>query len=267
MPSPVDGFSSNNFTLEREEDGIVLLTFVREERLNALNSETFRDLRLAADAVANDDAAQVLIMTGRGRAFVAGADINEYVDITLKQYLDFEHNGRAGYEAISRLRKPVIAAVNGFALGGGFELVLCADIVLAGAGVKMGLPESKLGLLPGGGGTQRLARVVGPLIAKEMLMTGEFFPAERLAQLGVVNHVHPRETLLDEARGMARLIMSRGPLAVRMAKQLVDHGLDASIEAGLTMEIGMTATLFVTDDAREGVAAFHEKRPAEFRGR
>jgi enoyl-CoA hydratase/carnithine racemase len=244
-----------------------VLTFTREERLNALDARTFADLREVLDTIHADRAVRVLIITGRGRAFVAGADITGYVDRTVEEYVDFQRLGRTVYDRLERLRQPVIAAVNGYALGGGFELVLAADLVVAADTATLGLPEAKLGLLPGGGGTQRLPRLVGANKAKELLMTADFITAEEGCRLGLVNRVVPAERLMEEAHALADRILKRAPLAVEMAKQLVADGLDAPLPSAISLETGMTATLYATADAREGIAAFVEKRPAVFVGR
>jgi enoyl-CoA hydratase/carnithine racemase len=257
---------SSNFAVERDGRKAVL-TFTREERLNALDAQTFRDLLAALDEFEGDRELGVVIMTGRGRGFVAGADITGYVDRTVTEYVAFQRLGRLVYDRIERLRQPVIAAVNGFALGGGFELVLAADLVVAAEDAKLGLPEAKLGLLPGGGGTQRLPRLVGRNKAKELLMTADMIPADEARQLGIVNRVVPAPELMAAAHALADRILKRAPLAVEMAKQLVNDGLDASLPAAITQEMGMTATLYATDDAREGIAAFVEKRPPTFVGR
>lgn len=254
-----------NFALERRGRTAVL-TFTREERLNALDSQTFRDLVAVCDELESDPEVGVVILTGRGRAFVAGADINEYIGISLTDYVNFQRLGRRAYERIERLSKPTIAAVNGYALGGGFELVLVCDLVVAAEGATLGLPECKLGLLPGGGGTQRLPRIVGPMKAKELLMTGDFITAEEAQRLGIVNRVVPADELMDAAQALADRLLERAPLAVRMAKQLVNDGLNASLDAALTLEMGMTATLYSSADAQEGIAAFKEKRTPVFRG-
>lgn len=244
-----------------------LLTFTREERLNALDADTFASLREALARLHADRSVRIVIMTGRGRAFVAGADITGYVDRTVDEYVAFQRLGRSVYDGMTRLRQPIIAAVNGFALGGGFELVLAADLVVAAEHATFGLPEVKLGLLPGGGGTQRLPRLIGANRAKELLMTANFLTAEQARELGIVNRVVPAERLLDEAHALADRILTRAPLAVEMAKQLVADGLDAPLATAITMETGMTATLYDTEDAREGISAFIEKRPAAFTGR
>ena len=270
MPETTDNAAgqppaSANFTLERDGRKAII-TFTREDRLNALDVQTFRDLLETLDAVEADPEIAVVILTGRGRAFVAGADITGYVDRTVLEYVDFQRLGRLVYDRIERLRQPVIAAVNGYALGGGFELVLVADLVVAAENATFGLPEAKLGLLPGGGGTQRLSRLVGRNKAKELLMTADFLTTEQARDLGIVNRVVPAEELMTATHVLADRILQRAPLAVAMAKQLVNDGLDASLPTAITQEMGMTATLYATADAREGIAAFIEKRPPRFAG-
>ncbi len=258
--------ASGNFSVERDHRKAIL-TFTREDRLNALDAETFRDLLWALDQIEADRGIDILIITGRGRAFIAGADITGYVDRTVLEYVDFQRLGRLVYDRIERLRQPVIAAVNGYALDGGFELVLVADLVVAAEEATFGLPEAKLGLLPGGGGTQRLPRLVGRNKAKELLMTADFITAEQARALGIVNRVVPGPELMSATYALADRILKRAPLAVAMAKQLVNDGLQASLPTAITQEMGMTATLYATTDAREGIAAFIEKRPPEFTGR
>lgn len=260
-----DRRENTSFVLERDGRKVIL-TFTREDRLNALDAQTFRDLLDTLEAIEADREIGVVILTGRGRAFVAGADITGYVDRTVLEYVDFQRLGRLVYDRLERLRQPVIAAVNGYALGGGFELVLVADLVVAADNATFGLPEAKLGLLPGGGGTQRLPRLVGRNKAKELLMTADFITATEARDLGIVNRVVPAEELMPAAHALADRILQRAPLAVEMAKQLVNDGLQASLATAITQEMGMTATLYATVDAREGIAAFIEKRPPQFTG-
>jgi enoyl-CoA hydratase/carnithine racemase len=254
-----------NFTLERAGRKAIL-SFTREERLNALDADTFRELLGALDDIEADPELAVLIITGRGRAFVAGADINGYVERTVLDYVNFQRLGRLVYDRIERLRQPVIAAVNGYALGGGFELVLVCDLVVAAENATFGLPEAKLGLLPGGGGTQRLPRLIGRNKAKELLMTADYITAEEAKALGIVNRVVPNEELMAATHALADRILKRAPLAVALGMQLVHDGLQASLPTAITQEMGMTATLYDTDDAREGIRAFIEKRPPIFTG-
>jgi enoyl-CoA hydratase/carnithine racemase len=270
MPGTMDNAAgqppaSANLSLQRDGRKAIL-TFTREDRLNALDAQTFRDLLSALNGIETDPEIAILILTGRGRAFVAGADITGYIDRTVLEYVEFQRLGRLVYDRIERLRQPVIAAVNGYALGGGFELVLVADLVVAAENATFGLPEAKLGLLPGGGGTQRLPRLVGRNKAKELLMTADFLTAAEARELGIVNRVVPAAELMTATHALADRILQRAPLAVAMAKQLVNDGLDASLATAITQEMGMTATLYATADAREGIAAFIEKRPPQFTG-
>ena len=238
-----------NFEITRE-GAIAILTFVREDRLNALDHRTMQDLIDAFDELGRDDSVLVIVMTGRGKAFVAGADINGYLDIELLDYVNFQRLGRKMYASVEQNPKPVIAAVNGWALGGGFELVLVADIVIASERAKLGLPECKLGLLPGGGG-----RSVSPVSrrnkAKELLMMGEPITAADAERLGIVNKVVSPDDLMETTLAMARMIAERAPQAVQMAKQLINDGLEAPLETAITMETGMTATLY-EDPRRPG---------------
>src|ERR687894_799583 len=193
-----DRHATANFILERDGRKAIL-TFTREDRLNALDAQTFQDLLAALETIEADREIGVLMLTGRGRAFVAGADINGYIDRTVLEYVNFQRLGRLVYDRLERLRQPVIAAVNGYALGGGFELVLVADLVMAADTATFGLPEAKLGLLPGGGGTQRLPRLIGANKAKELIMTANFLTAPEARDLGIVNRVVPAEELMATA--------------------------------------------------------------------
>jgi enoyl-CoA hydratase/carnithine racemase len=211
--------------------------------------------------------ARVVIFTGEGRAFIAGADIDDYVTMSLADFSQFQRFGRGVLGQIERLRVPVIAAVNGYAYGGGFELALSCDVILASENAKFALPEAKLALLPGGGGTQRLPRVVGPYVAKRMILSGESITAQRAYELNLVTEVTPVGEVVAAAKALAAKIAACAPLAVSMGKRIIDEGLEASLPTALSMEMDSTAHLFVTDDKKEGIAAFQEKRPPEFKGR
>ena len=249
-------------------DGIVLLYFNRPEKLNAINGEMFGELEDFFDRIARgEQRADALILTGEGRAFVAGADIHPYQTMTLSEFTAFQRLGRRVMEKLERLPCPVIAAVNGYAFGGGFEIALACDIIIADETAKFALPEAKLGLLPGGGGTQRLPRIVGPYVAKRMLCAAETIDARRAYELNLVTEVTPKGQVVDAALALAQTITARcAPLAVRMAKRLVDEGLQASLPTALSMEMDSTALLFATADKTEGIAAFVEKRDPEFKG-
>ena len=198
-----DRHENANFTLERDGRKAIL-TFTREDRLNALDAQTFRDLLTTSKLSKLTVRSAFSFSPGGGRAFVAGADITGYIDRTVLEYVEFQRLGRLVYDRLERLRQPVIAAVNGYALGGGFELVLVADLVVAAETATFGLPEAKLGLLPGGGGTQRLPRLVGRNKAKELLMTADFITATEARELGIVNRVVPAEELLPAAHVASR---------------------------------------------------------------
>jgi enoyl-CoA hydratase len=250
-----------------ERDGIGWITLNRPEKLNALNRDVFNALAARLITLDASTAAAVGILHGAGRAFAAGADIEDYVDVSVEDYRAFMDEGRLPTDLIGRLSKPVIAAVQGFALGGGFELVLACDLVVAAENARFGLPEPKLGLVPGGGGTQRLPRLVGRTRALEVLLTGRVLTAEDAYNWGIVNRVVAKEDLLSAAAEMAASMVAMAPQALAVTKRVVRDGLDSPLPAALTLEQDATAPLIVTDDAREGIAAFIEKRDAQFPGR
>lgn len=253
--------------LYKEREGIGWITLDRPDKLNALNREVFDALAEALETLEQSESAAVGILHGTGRAFAAGADIQDYVDISVEDYREFMDVGRRPTDMIACLRKPVIAAVHGFALGGGFEIVLACDLVIAADNARFGLPEPKLGLVPGGGGTQRLPRLVGRTRALEVLMTGRFLSAADAYDWGLVNRVVSKDDLLDAAAETAAEIAKMAPQALAVIKRVVREGLDSPLAVGLTLEQEATARLIVTDDAREGIAAFVEKRDARFPGR
>lgn len=252
--------------LYREEGPVARITLNRPAKLNALNPTVFGLLEEALARFEASERAQVAILHGNGRAFAAGADIEHYVDRSLWEYIAFQRLARRVYDRFTTCPKPIVAAVHGYALGGGFELVLVCDLVVAAESARFGLPEARLGLLPGGGGTQRLPRLVGRVRANELLMSARRLHASEALEWGLVNRVVPDEALLDAARELAESLLTQAPLAVRMAKRLVHEGLDAPLGVALSYEQDATATLYETDDAREGIAAFVEKRPPVFRG-
>lgn len=252
--------------LYHEVGAVGVITFNRPEKLNALNPQVLDDLEAAVDAFEASDV-RCGVVTGNGRAFVAGADIGHYVGLTIHQYRDFMVRGRAAHDRLVRSPKILIAAVEGFALGGGFELALCCDLIVAAADARFGLPEVKLGLLPGGGGTQRLSRALGARRTLDLLVTGRFVHADELASWGIVSRVVEKGGALSAATRLADLIAAQAPHAVRLAKRLLRDGADAPLEAALTLEHAETAALYMTEDAREGISAFIEKRPAAFTGR
>jgi len=258
--------STDEVVLYREQDGVGWITLNRPDKLNALNREVFGELALALDRLEASDAAVVGVLHGSGRAFAAGADIEDYVGITVHDYRAFMDVGRAVSDRLAALAKPVIASVQGFALGGGFELVLACDLVVAADNARFGLPEPKLGLVPGGGGTQRLPRLVGRVRANELLLTGRFLTADEALAWGLVNRVVPKDELPEATAELAAAVVAQAPLAVETIKRIVREGLEASLPTALTLEQDATARLIVTEDALEGIAAFIEKRAPQFRG-
>ncbi|MEE9237251.1 MAG: enoyl-CoA hydratase-related protein [Thermoplasmata archaeon] len=250
-----------------EEDGLVILYIDRQEALNALNIEVLSELREALLEVENREDLRVLILTGAGdRAFVAGADIREMLPLTPLQTRRFASLGHEVTRILERMEKPVIAAINGFALGGGCELALACDIRIASEGAKIGLPEVGLGIFPGFGGTQRLTRLVGRGWASELIFTADPVDAEMAERIGLVNRVVPREKLLDVARALGRRIIERGPLALSLAKTAIQQSQETGLSSGLAYEMEAFSLIFSTDDEKEGLRAFIEKRKPIFRG-
>ena len=249
------------------EDQYALITIDRPKALNALSSAVLSELTTAASELELSDEARVVVITGAGdKAFVAGADISEMRDLGPMQAEALAEMGGNLAAAIEGSAKPYIAAVNGFALGGGLELALACDFIYAARNARLGLPEVKLGVIPGFGGTQRLPRRVGPAKAKEMIFTGEMIDAEEALRIGLVDAVHAPEALLGEVAKTAARIAKNGPLAVAEAKRLVHMGQSMSLEAAVTLEQRTFAGLFASEDQKEGMAAFLDKRPAKFRG-
>jgi len=246
--------------------GVAVLVISRPEALNALNAELLAELSKALDRVEKDRSVGAVVITGAGKAFVAGADIKAMAGLSGAEALAFSRNGQAILSRIEAFAKPVIAAVNGFALGGGFELALACDFIYAATSAKFGLPETTLGLIPGFGGTRRLARLAGPNIARELILTGRYIDAATAYHYGIVNEVLTPEELLPLARERAALVAAAGPRAVRAAREALNFGLDASLPDSLAHESALFALLFSGTDAREGMAAFIDKRHPHFSG-
>lgn len=258
-----------NISLKNEEGGIWVLTMNRPQALNALNQETINELDHALGVLmeAKPMEARALIITGSGeKAFVAGADIKEMVSLSQVQARTFAEKGQSVFRKLELLRLPVIAAVNGFALGGGLELALSCDFIYASENAKFGLPEVSLGLMPGFGGCVRLARVIGLNRARELAMTGDMVTASDACQMGLVQKVVPAAELMALARKTATTIVSRGPVAVASVKRVVLDGFDNSIDGALALEAASFSKLFQLADSREGMNAFIEKRKANFQG-
>lgn len=251
-----------------ETDGpIATITLNRPKALNALNTEVLNELFQAAEAVASDDAIRVLILTGAGeKAFAAGADITELAELNALQGKFFVANGHQTMARLQQLPIPVIAAVNGFALGGGLELALSCDFIYASDNAKFGLPEITLGLIPGFGGTQRLARIVGKNMAKEMIFTGKMITAAEALDLGIVNQVVPADQLMETVRKTAGAIAAKGRVSLCMAKQTVNKGMDVDLATACQMEIDAFGLCLASPDAKEGTHAFLEKRKPAFTG-
>jgi len=247
---------------------IATVTVNRPKSLNALNPATVRELSAAFAEMADREDVGVVVLTGAGeKAFVAGADISEMRHFNAVQALEFALFGQGVLERIERLPQPVIGAVNGFALGGGCELAMACDLLIAADNARFGQPEVGLGIIPGYGGTQRLPRLVGRNIAKEMVLTGEMITAQRAHEIGLVNRVVPQAELMGAARETAAKILSKGPVAVRTAKMAMNRGLDLDLSNACALEANAFAVGFSTADRAEGMAAFLEKRKPSFTGK
>ena len=249
-------------------EGVAFVTINRPDKLNALNDQVVDELGHAAGRIATEDAIKGAILTGAGpKAFVAGADI---ADLAKQGPFDGKARALRGQAVLRRLEtcgKPVIAAINGFALGGGCELAMACHLRIAADTAKFGQPEVKLGIAPGYGGTQRLPRLVGKGVAVQLILTGEMIDAQEAYRIGLVNKVVPAAQLLAESEKMLRGILAMGPLAVRLALEAVDQGLEMTLDEGLLLEANHFGLLAATKDMKEGLTAFLEKRQAKFEGR
>jgi enoyl-CoA hydratase len=252
-----------------DRDGAVgVITVNRPKVLNALNTATLTDLQAALTTVEEDDTIRAVILTGAGeKAFVAGADINELAVLTSVEGKEHARRGQAIFDRIECLGKPVIAAVNGFALGGGCELAMACTIRLAADTARLGQPEINLGIIPGYGGSQRLARLVGRGRALEILLSGEMVTASRAYEIGLVNRVVPAAELMAEARSLAQTLASKAPIAARYILEAVNHGLEMPLPDGQFLEASLFGAIASTDDSKEGTRAFLEKRKAQWVGK
>jgi len=268
LPFRLSHMSYSNIRFETGDTGIALLTVNRPEKLNALNSETVLELQDAVGRAAGDAQVRALIITGAGeKAFVAGADINQLALLTPIEAQAYAERGQRVFRQIEMLAKPTLAAVNGYALGGGLELAMSCAVRVASENARLGQPEVKLGILPGYGGTQRLPRLVGRGRALEMLLSGEPVTAAEAHRIGLVNHVVPLAELLEFSRQWLRKVLANAPLALGLTMQAVDVGLEAGLEQGLRFEAAAFGLTTATEDKREGTRAFLEKRPAVFAGK
>jgi enoyl-CoA hydratase len=251
-----------NIIFEKEEN-IAIITFNRPEAMNALNNQTRAEFREAITSVADDDGIKVLILTGSGKAFVAGSDIKEFNQTT--PYVAHGIN-RLG-EMVEKLEKPVVAAVNGFCLGGGNEIAMGCDIIIASDKARFGQTEINIGIIPGGGATQRLPRLIGVCRAKELIYTGDIISAEEAYRLGLVNRVVPAEQLMPTAKELAKKIATKSAAALKLAKTAINRGMQTNLESGLKYEYELYSLALSLEDKAEGVNAFLEKRAAKFVGR
>ena len=250
------------------KDQIARITFNRPSVLNALNFKTVAELGDCLDTLKGDDSVRVLILTGAGeKAFVAGADINELARQTALDGKDTSLRGQAVFRQLETMGKPSIAAINGFALGGGCELALACSIRIASRTARLGQPEVKLGILPGYGGSQRLARLCGKGVAHELILTGDMIGAEEAWRIGLVNRVTEPGELLPTAEGIARKIIANAPFAVKYSIEAIERGIEMPQEDGQFLEATLFGLCCATEDMREGTRAFLEKRPAKFQGR
>ena len=251
-----------------KKDGIAWITFNRPKVLNALNRKTIEELQAILTDARDDTAVRVLILTGsEERAFVAGADINELAQQTPVHGKEFSLYGQGVFHLLETIGKPSICAINGFALGGGCELALSCSIRLASKTAKLGQPEVKLGILPGYGGSQRLARLCGKGMAHELCLTGEMINAEEAQRIGLVNHIYEPMELLPAAEAMAKKIIEKAPLAVKYCMEAIERGVEMPQEEGLFLEATLFGVCCATEDMREGTKAFLEKRPPNFQGK
>ena len=259
---------SEELVLLEKTPPLATITINRPKALNALNSKVLKALEEVLDQVNVDDEIRVVIITGSGeKAFVAGADIAEMSEMTPLEGSNFSRLGQLVFKKVEELKKPVIAAVNGFALGGGSELALACDFIYASENAKFGLPEVTLGIMPGFGGTQRLPRLIGKGRAKELIFTGKMISASEAYEIGMVNKVVPLDQLMDAVKEVATQIAKNGPIAVYIAKNLVDVGYDIPLDDGCLMESRSFGMCCSTEDKKEGMKAFLEKRKPVFKGR
>ena len=254
--------------LFQKKGAMAYVTVNRPKVLNALNMATMEELRKVFHAIKQDDEVRVVIMTGSGeKAFIAGADISELAKQDAVQGKEYTHRGQSVLNLIENLGKPVIACINGFALGGGCEIAMACTMRLASDNARLGQPEVKLGIIPGYGGTQRLPRLVGKGIAMQLVLAGEMITAQEAHRIGLVNEVVPASELIPRAEVIAQKIVANAPLAVQYAMEAVNKGMDMTLAEGLYLEATLFGVCCATEDKKEGTTAFLEKRAAQFRGK
>lgn len=251
--------------LIEQQGHICIVKINNPESLNALNSEILSELDIAFSEIATDDNIYCVIITGEGRSFVAGADISQMKNMNAIEGKHFGEHGASVFRKIEKLRIPVIAAINGFALGGGCELAMSCDIRLASTKAKFGQPEVGLGITPGFSGTQRMARIVGIGKAKELIYTADIIDAAEALRIGLVNKVAEPEALMDEALKMAGKISSKAPIAIRNSKEAINNGMQADIDSAIATEANLFGLCFASHDQKEGMSAFFEKRTPDFK--
>jgi len=256
-----------NTIIFEKQDRIGVLRFNRPRQLNAINDEMMKELDDLLNKILINKDIKVLIFTGQGKVFVAGADISYLTNLPPLEARRFVRDGQELFFKIESLPIPVIACVNGFALGGGMEIAMSCDFIYASENAKFGQPEVNLGIMPGFGGTQRLSRLVGKSIAKELCMTGHVISAQEAKELGIVNKVFPDEKLWDETQKVAEEIAGKGSISLRAIKRSIDRGFDLDLRSGCYMEADNFALCFASPDAKEGLKAFLEKRAPEFKGK
>jgi len=249
------------------KDGIGILKINRPKALNALNTETVIEIKHAANELNTNKDIRVVILTGEGdKAFVAGADILEMKDMNALEGMAFANRGHEAFSVLENMGKPVIAAVNGFALGGGFELALACDFIYASDKARVGFPETTLGIHPGFGGTQRTAKLAGLAKAKELIFTGKMVTAQEAYEMGLINKVVPHDQLMNEVMAIAEKIKANGPVAIRLAKECINKSLSLDNKEGLMLEAKDFGLCFATKDQKEGMTAFVEKRKPTYTG-
>ena len=256
-----------NVIVSKEDGGIAVITLNRPDALNALNAEVAKDLKQAGEDLKDDEGVRVVIVTGQGRAFAAGADIKELKDAGPCEVREWARNLLHSFEVLGRMPKPVIAAVNGIAFGGGCELALACDFIVASENAKFGVPEIKIGVFPGAGGMYRLAKAVGMRMAKELVFVGDPIDARTAKDIGLVNRVFPADHFLDEVKVLARKMGSMSGMTLKLAKEALEEAQDSPDPEGVYRDIDALGIVFSTVDQKEGMAAFVEKRTPNFIGK